>query len=80
MAFFMRSTEGVTLELTESELARTLVELRSALPLAKSTWRRRFLLRSINTAELVMIGVATLDPVRKALLEDALDYARSVNS
>jgi hypothetical protein len=43
-----------------------------------SIWRRRFLLNTINTIEMAKEGHRQLDPVRMALIEDALDYSRRI--
>jgi hypothetical protein len=52
-------------------------ELIEALSYA-STWRKRFLHNTINTIELAKEGHRSLDPVRMALIADALDYSRRI--
>ena len=44
-----------------------------------TVWRRRFLHNTINTIELAKEGHRQLDPVRMALIADALDYSRRIN-
>jgi hypothetical protein len=43
-----------------------------------SIWRRRFLHNTINVIELAKEGHRELDPVRWALIADALDYSRRI--
>ena len=86
MAFVMSharsNMEPVDLEDERLAVARNALPLirEAALHPQTTIWRRQFLMKTVKVIEMASAGQRRLDPVRMALVLDALDYSEQITS